>query len=76
MPAESQDLAAKIIVNEKMTDDPASLKTHDNSAATVGFVLILLGGFFILNQLGWMGGAFWPLVLVGAGIYFIVRRTR
>jgi phage shock protein PspC (stress-responsive transcriptional regulator) len=41
---------------------------------TVGVVLILFGAYFLLNQLGWMSGAFWPLVLIGVGIYLLMRR--
>ncbi|MEZ4515354.1 MAG: PspC domain-containing protein [Chloroflexota bacterium] len=81
MPSESQDLASAIIINEKSVNeetlnDPASLKSHGKPAATVGFVLVLFGGFFLLSQLGWLSNAFWPLALVGAGLYFILRRTR
>jgi hypothetical protein len=41
-------------------------------------LLILLGGFFLLNQLGWfgwLGGLFWPLLIIGVGVYFFSRRN-
>jgi phage shock protein C len=47
---------------------------------TVGVVLILLGTYFVLTQFGffdWVGGAvFWSLVLIGTGIYFLLRHTQ
>ncbi len=45
--------------------------------ATVGIVLILLGLFFLLEQFGWtawLGGAFWPLVIIGLGVVLLIRR--
>ncbi len=45
---------------------------------TFGIILILLGAFFLLSEIGffdWINGAiFWPLLLIGLGIYFLVRR--
>lgn len=76
MPSEAQGLDANIILNEKSPDDPALLKTRENSAGTVGVLLVLLGGFFLLNQLGWIGGAFWPVVAIAAGAYFLIRHKR
>lgn len=76
MPAESQGQAATMVAGEKMIDDPAALKSRDNTAATAGVLLVLFGAFFLMNQLGWVSSAFWPVVLIGAGLYFIFRRTR
>jgi len=49
-------------------------------AGTVGVLLILLGFYFLFNQMGWLhwisGGVFWPLIIVGAGIYMLIRRSR
>ncbi|MBK8984949.1 MAG: PspC domain-containing protein [Chloroflexi bacterium] len=45
--------------------------------ATVGMVFIMLGAFFLLQQLGWTGwlaGAFWPLFLIGLGVLLLIRR--
>lgn len=45
---------------------------------TVGALLILLGIFFLLGELGVLhgvGGAiFWPIVLILAGIFLLLRR--
>lgn len=44
---------------------------------TLGVALVALGVFFLLNQLGlvgWLGGLFWPLLIIGVGIYLFSRR--
>ncbi len=42
---------------------------------TIGTVLILFGVYFLLSQLGWLNGAiFWPVVIIGAGVYILTRR--
>jgi phage shock protein C len=76
MPVESQIPAEIRIMNDQAVDDPSSLKYQSNPAATVGIILILLGAFFLLNQMGWIPGLFWPIVLIGAGIFYLVRRGR
>ncbi len=47
---------------------------------TIGTILILLGAYFLLNQLGilsWISGAvFWPLVIIGFGIYLLLKRDK
>ncbi|MDX1413179.1 MAG: PspC domain-containing protein [Candidatus Promineifilaceae bacterium] len=47
---------------------------------TIGVILILLGAYFLLTQLGivqWIGGAlFWPLVIIGFGVYLLLRRSK
>jgi len=47
---------------------------------TIGTILILLGAYFLLTQLGivnWIGGAvFWPLVIIGFGIYILLKRDK
>jgi len=45
--------------------------------ATAGIIVIMLGLFFLFEQLGstaWMGGAFWPLVIIGLGVVLLLRR--
>lgn len=46
---------------------------------TVGIILILLGIYFLFNQFGWGGwlsNIFWPLVIIGVGVYMLSRRGR
>ena len=49
-------------------------------AGTFGTLLILLGAYFLLSEIGmfdWISGAvFWPVVLIGFGIYLLVRRSK
>lgn len=43
-------------------------------ANTIGIILILLGGFLLLNQLGVVALQYiWPFLLVGIGAYFLLR---
>jgi phage shock protein C len=48
--------------------------------ATVGLLLVLLGAYFLLTQFGWLnwisGAVFWPLVIIGIGVYLLIRQTR
>ena len=47
---------------------------------TIGVILILLGAYFLLNQFGilsWISGAvFWPLVIIGFGVYLLLRHNK
>lgn len=45
---------------------------------TIGTLLILFGVYFLLSQLGWFhwlsGAIFWPIVIIGVGVYMLMRR--
>ena len=47
---------------------------------TVGIILVLLGAYFLMSQLGWLnwlsGAVFWPVVIIGIGVYFLVKRSK
>lgn len=61
----------------EVTDKVYSSVNRVGRAGTVGIVLILFGTYFLLNQLDWLGwvnDVFWPLAIIGAGIYMLVRR--
>ncbi len=51
-----------------------------DQSSTIGVLLIVFGAFFLLKQIGlfaWFGSIpFWVLVVVCAGIYFLVRHKR
>lgn len=64
------------VMDESLSNDPAALKSRYSPAATVGIILILFGAFFLLSQMGWVNGAFWPIVLIGAGLFYLIRRGR
>lgn len=76
MPAAS----AAEVIGEDVYTDPSSLKSGNavaaNPGGTIGIILVVLGLFFLLNQLGWMNHFFWPLILILGGVYFIIRRNR
>jgi len=46
----------------------------------VGVLLIILGVYFLFRQIGWFswfsGPIFWSLVIIGFGVYLLVRRSR
>ena len=51
-----------------------------SSGFWVGGLLVLLGLYFLLRNLGlleWLSSDIvWPLVLIGVGLYLVVRRLR
>jgi phage shock protein C len=61
----------------EMSDTVSSSMNRVGRPGTIGVLLILLGIYFLLDQLGWMhwaNGIFWPLVFIGAGVYMMARR--
>ena len=64
----------------EMGDTVYSGVSRIGKPATVGILLILLGAYFLLNQLGWLnwisGAVFWPLVIIGIGVFLLIRRSR
>lgn len=58
--------------------DASALKSEgalrSNTGRTAGIMLVVLGVFFLLNQLGWIGSAFWPIVLILGGLFLVLRR--
>lgn len=51
-----------------------------NQMQTIGAVLLMFGGFFLLQQIGlftWISaGVFWPVILIGGGVYWVVARKK
>lgn len=45
---------------------------------TIGAILLLLGLYFLLQEIGWLtwlsGGLIWPLIIIGFGIYLIKKK--
>lgn len=64
------------LLDEMETGDPSALKTRFSPAATVGVLLILFGAFFLLSQIGGLPGYIWPIILIAAGLYYLIRRAR
>ncbi|MFL7838296.1 MAG: PspC domain-containing protein [Candidatus Promineifilaceae bacterium] len=48
--------------------------------ATIGIILILLGVYFLFSEIGlfhWISGAiFWPLLIIGIGLYMLISRKK
>ena len=63
-------------MGQTVTDNISKLG-HPGSG---GIFLILLGVYFLLNQIGllhWLhGGIFWPLLIIGFGAYMLIRRNQ
>jgi phage shock protein PspC (stress-responsive transcriptional regulator) len=58
----------------------ADSRTDKRGSFPVGLFLILLGAYFLLQNLGWLGwldgGTFWALLIIGAGVLLISRSMR
>ncbi|MCL4264591.1 MAG: PspC domain-containing protein [Anaerolineae bacterium] len=67
--------AGTAVLKENLDDMGHSAKRLSQPSA-IGVALILLGLFFLANQLGWLGGLFWPLLIIGVGVYIYSRRNR
>lgn len=78
MPTPSRLQPAIRIMDEAAGAEPEALKSSSrfSPAATVGLLLIVFGAFFLLSEAGWLHSAFWPLILIAAGIFYLVRRAR
>ena len=84
MPEKDSDAVSDSEVIQKNINDIG--ETVQSSArrlgtpATVGIILILLGAYFLLSELGlfsWISGAiFWPLAIIGLGVYLLIRRSK
>ncbi|MBE2201467.1 MAG: PspC domain-containing protein [Anaerolinea sp.] len=65
---------------QEMGNTVAGSMNRVGRPGTVGAIFILLGIYFLLNQLGWLhwihGGIFWPLIIIGLGAYLLIRRSQ
>ncbi|MCP5100751.1 MAG: PspC domain-containing protein [Chloroflexi bacterium] len=65
---------------EEMGSTVSKSMSRFGRPGTVGTLFIIFGVYFLLNELGllsWLsGGVFWPLVIVGFGIYMLVKRSQ
>jgi phage shock protein PspC (stress-responsive transcriptional regulator) len=84
MPEQDSDSSSDAEVIQKnlgeMSETVYSGVSRMGRPGTVGVLLVLLGAYFLLNQLGWLnwisGALFWPLVIIGFGIYLLVKRNK
>jgi phage shock protein C len=56
------------------------VRRHPQGPAIAAGILILLGFYFLFENLGWLnwvdGNLFWPIALIGLGLFLIARRSR
>ena len=84
MPLEGHDESSSAETIQKnigeMGDTVYTSVNRFGRPGTAGVVLILLGAFFLFSEfglLGWFSNSFfWPLLIIGVGIYVLVRRSR
>jgi phage shock protein C len=51
------------------------VRAHPQGRTIAAALLILLGIYLLLANLGWISGTvFWALALIGLGLYFLLRR--
>jgi phage shock protein C len=82
MPQEAdQSVADNVVIQKNINDISETMQSNAKSLgrpATVGIILVLIGAYFLLAELGlfsWVSGAvFWPLLIIGIGVYLLVRR--
>lgn len=83
MPEQDSDSSSDADIIQKnlgeMGDTVYSSVNRIGRPGTLGVVLVLLGAYFLFSQLGWLswinGAVFWPLVIIGFGIYLLVKRN-
>jgi phage shock protein PspC (stress-responsive transcriptional regulator) len=64
-----------VVLKENLDDMGRSARRLSQPSA-IGIALIVLGLFFLANQPGWLGGLFWPLLIIGVGVYLYSRRNQ
>ena len=75
MPTESR-VPPEIRIMDEGASDPSAYKARFGQSATVGIVLILLGAFLMLGHWGGAPSYIWPVILIGAGLFYLIRRAR
>jgi phage shock protein C len=52
-------------------------RQHPNGPTIAAGLLIVMGFYFLFENLGWVSGSvFWPLALIVLGVFLLVRRDR
>ncbi len=80
---ENETIADSEVIQKNINDIGESVQSSARrlgKPGTVGVILVLLGAYFLLSEIGlfnWVSGAvFWPLVIIGAGIYMLIQRNK
>ncbi|MCP4358522.1 MAG: PspC domain-containing protein [Chloroflexi bacterium] len=80
MPCDEATSLGTAVLKDNLDDMGKTMNSGMNRIGrpgTMGILLILLGGFFLLTQWGWfswLGNLFWPLLIIGIGVYLLSRR--
>ncbi|MCL4384618.1 PspC domain-containing protein [Patescibacteria group bacterium] len=70
----AQDVGERV---KKVADEYRDDRTGERRHGALGWIVLLLGLFLLLNQVipGWFrADLFWPVALILAGVYLMVRR--
>ena len=62
---------------EEMGDKFTTSINRIGKPGTIGIGLILLGAYFLFSQMGWLSwvsGVFWPMLIIGAGVFMLARK--
>lgn len=69
------------VLHDNVEEMSATFTTSINrigKPGTIGIGLILLGAYFLFSQLGWLSwvsGFFWPMLIIGAGVFMLARKN-
>jgi phage shock protein C len=77
MPKETIYNAPNAKIFQDNIEEVSQKVSKASHSGTVGAILIILGIFFLLQQLGligWLSNIIWPLLIIGFGLYILNRR--
>lgn len=73
-PAGSEDTLRQGL--EEVRGEARKVVQGGRSSATLGWILLLVGAWFLLDNLGWLrvnGDLLWPALLIGLGVVLLLR---
>jgi len=73
VPAGSEDALRQSF--EEVWPEARELVQDGRSSATLGWILLLVGAWFLLDSLGWLrvnGDLPWPVLLIGLGTVLLL----
>ncbi|GAB4277971.1 MAG: hypothetical protein Kow0080_29320 [Candidatus Promineifilaceae bacterium] len=77
MPKETGHNAPNAKILQENIEEVSQKVSNASHSGTVGVILIILGVFFLLQQLGllsWLSNIIWPLLIIGFGLYILNQR--
>ena len=64
-------------LGETVTTSVDRARRHPDGPRIAAVILILMGVYFLLENLGFVSGSlFWPMALILLGVFLLVRRNR